>query len=188
MTNKNDRRQFLKNSSLAMGGILLSQYTLHGDSLLGKNPNLIKIGIIGTGARGSGHIRLIKQTEALKVVAYSDIIPFRLAEALKLAPEAKGYEDYQHVLEDKNVDAVIIAVPYSEHGKIALQALEAGKHVYCEKTMIRGYRDTQRVLDKVKNGNLIFMTGHQHRSSPLYQKVKEIIDSGYIGDLVSIEC
>lgn len=180
----------MKNSSLALGGVLLSQYALHGFSkadrvMPGKK---IRIGVIGTGQRGTGHIKLINQMETLEVVACSDIMPFRLDDGIKLAPKAKAYKDYKHLLDDKNVDAVIISTPYSMHGKMALDALDAGKHVFCEKTMIRGYEETQKVLDKVDNGNLIFMTGHQHRSSPLYQKVKEIIDSGYIGDLVSIDC
>ncbi|MFH4967520.1 Gfo/Idh/MocA family oxidoreductase [Gaetbulibacter sp. M240] len=187
---KNERRKFLKNTSLAVGGVLLSQYLLHGENknLDEKTGKVIRVGVVGVGDRGSGHMRLIKKIDALKVVAYCDVIPFRLESAMKLAPDAKGYKDYRDLLDDKNVDAVIIATPYSMHGKMALDTLNAGKHVFCEKTMIRGYTETQKVLDKVNSGNLIFMTGHQHRSSPLYQKVKNIIDSGYIGDLVEINC
>lgn len=190
MSKNNYRRKFLKNTSLALGGILLAPYALEANSNLklssiGKK---IRVGIIGTGARGTGHIKLIKKIENLQVVACSDIIPFRLASALKDTSNAKGYEDYGLLLEDKNVDAVIIATPYSMHGKMAVQALEAGKHVYCEKTMVRGFEETQMVLDKVGSGDRIFMTGHQHRSSPLYQRVKTIIDSGQIGDLVAIDC
>ncbi|MFH4968329.1 Gfo/Idh/MocA family oxidoreductase [Gaetbulibacter sp. M240] len=190
MTPKIERRKFLKNTSLAVGGVLLSQYMLHGKTEPENRiiNDILKIGIIGTGARGSGHMRLIKKMDNLKVVAFCDIMPFRLKDAMKLAPDALAYKDYKQLLDDKNVDAVIIATPYSMHGKMALDSLDAGKHVFCEKTMVRGYEETQMVLEKVKQGNLIFMTGHQHRSSPLYQKVKKIIDSGYIGDLVSIDC
>ncbi|MDX1470237.1 MAG: Gfo/Idh/MocA family oxidoreductase [Flavobacteriaceae bacterium] len=190
MNKNNYRRQFLKNTSLALGGILLAPYALEANSdwEWSSFDKKIRLGIIGTGARGSGHIRLIKEMKNLQVVACCDIIPFRLASALKDTYNAKGYEDYHRLLEDKNVDAVIIATPYSMHGKMALHALEAGKHVFCEKTMVRGFEETQMVLDKVGNGDLIFMTGHQHRSSPLFQRVKTIIDSGQIGDLVGIDC
>lgn len=190
MNKKSDRRKFLKNASLAMGGILLSPYAwdVHSSRQSSQLDKKIRVGVIGTGDRGSGLISLIKKTENLQVVACSDIIPFRLARALEETSGVKGYEDYRHLLEDKNVDAIIIATPYSMHGKMALHALEAGKHVFCEKTMVRGYEETQKVLDKVGDENLIFMTGHQHRSSPLYKRVKTIIDSDHIGDLVAIDC
>jgi len=190
MKSKNERRKFLKNTSLAMGGVLLSGYALNGFSKgsKGHNTKVINVGVIGTGDRGGGIIKLINQMDSLKVVACSDIIPFRLSGALEEALGAKGYMDYHQLLKDQNVDAVIIATPYSMHGKMALETLDAGKHLYCEKTMIRGYEETQMVLDKVRNGNLIFMTGHQHRSSPLYKKVKTIIESGDIGEISSIDC
>ena len=190
MNKNNDRRKFLKNTSLALSGILLAPYALDATANLKWSAidKKIRVGIIGTGARGTGHIKLIEKIDNLQVVACSDIIPFRLTSALKDTANAKGYEDYRGLLEDKNVDAVIIATPYGMHGKMAINALEAGKHVFCEKTMVRGFEETQMVLDKVRNGDRIFMTGHQHRSSPLYQRVKTIIDSGQIGDLVAIDC
>jgi predicted dehydrogenase len=148
----------------------------------------LKVGVIGTGSRGKGLMNLIQGMEGMEVVACADIIPFRLEEAKAMGDKIKGYQDHRGVIDDKNVEAVIIATPFSTHDEIAIEALDADKHIYCEKTMVKGMDEIQKVLDKANASNKVFYTGHQYRSSPVYQKVRQIIKSGYIGDITSVEC
>ena len=101
---------------------------------------------------------------------------------------AKGYKDYRKLLENKDIDAVIIATPLSMHSKMTIDALEAGKHVYCEKTMAYDPEQALAMVGKVQTSNKIFQVGHQYHSSRLYSKVVDIIQEGHLGKLVGFEC
>lgn len=189
MGSKINRRKFVKNTSLALGtaafglGLLKSQAA-------GAPHRPVRIGIIGTGDRGKGLSYLLQEIDGTEVTACCDVIPFRLEEGLQAAAgKAKGYTDYRALLEDKNVDAVIIATPFGMHGQMVLDAQEAGKHIYCEKTMIRDLGEMQKALDQSKQlPGLIFQTGHQYHSSALYRKVRKIVQSGYIGEVTAYHC
>lgn len=171
---------------LAGGGLLLVPSLIGRPFSIGQEQ--LNIGIIGMGDRGSGLINLIRQIDGLEVVAVADPLPFRLEKAIKIAPQAKRYASHEELLADKNVAAVIIATPFSTHGPIALAAMHAGKHVYCEKTMVKGIAEIQQVIDAQKKSGVVFQTGHQYHSSPLYNKALEIIRAGHIGDITAFEC
>lgn len=180
------RRRFIRNSAYATAGLLTAPSLL---SLQGKEKS-IGIGIIGTGDRGSGLLSLVNAIDGLEAKAVCDVIDFRLAAAAKTAGDkAKAYVDYRRVLDDKNVDAVLLCTPFGMHGPMAMDILDAGKHIYCEKTMVRGQADITRVLAKAEaSPKQIFQTGHQFHSSALYRKAKEYIDAGYLGDLTAVDC
>jgi predicted dehydrogenase len=178
------RRRFIKIGTLGAAGLTFP--FSKSLAMIGEKEAL-NIGVIGTGDRGMGMIHLMNEIPFLKVIGCSDIIPFRLEKAIELSG-AKGYEDYRALLDNKKIDAVIIATPFGMHGTMAVDALQAGKHVYCEKTMTRGMEDIQTVLDTHKNSGLVFQTGHQYNSSELYQKIHNIIESGYLGGITAFEC
>jgi predicted dehydrogenase len=93
------------------------------------------------------------------------------------------------VLDDKATQAVVIATPLSEHYHIAKDALEAGKHVYLEKTMTYNIDQAIDLVKLVKaRPNQVLQVGHQYRSTPLYFKVKEMIEKGYLGKVTQIDC
>ncbi|MDX2303172.1 MAG: Gfo/Idh/MocA family oxidoreductase [Microscillaceae bacterium] len=149
----------------------------------------LNIGIIGTGDRGTGLANYIREIPNLRVTACCDVIPFRLESAMKLAaPGAKAYSDYQKLLADKDLDAVIISTPFSMHIPMAMDALDAGLHVYCEKTLGKGIEGIKKLIKKVRGSSQTFQTGHQYHSSRLYHKAVEIIQSGYIGKITAFEC
>ncbi len=184
---RDSRRKFFKTGAALIGGSVLGVRYLNAMPIhFGKE--IVNVGVIGTGDRGSGLIRLMNQIEGLEVVACSDLIPFRLEDAIMLTKSAKAYPDYNNLLADKKVDAVIVSTPFSTHDEIAIAALKAGKHVYCEKTMTKGIAEIQSVIDAVNASGKVFQTGHQYHSSPLYNKAREIIRSGYIGDVTAYEC
>jgi predicted dehydrogenase len=181
------RREFVK-GSLATSAALYATSTLGFERIMGANET-VNIGIIGTGDRGGGLIPIINDIPNLRVVACCDIIPFRLAEGLaKIDGEAKGYKDYRKLLDDPNVDAVLVATPFNTHSQIAIDALDAGKHVYCEKTMAKGYAGIEQLVKKAEASDKIFQTGHQYHSSRLYTHIVEQIKRGAIGNITAFEC
>ncbi|WP_421873327.1 Gfo/Idh/MocA family protein [Marinoscillum sp.] len=181
------RRHFLKTGLTILGGTTLG--LRYANSLpFHFGSETVRIGVIGTGDRGTGLMRLINQIDGLIVTACSDIIPFRLADAIQLSKGAKSYPDYRDLLADNKVDAVLVTTPFSTHDEIAIDALRAGKHVYCEKTMAKGLDEIQAVITAAESTDLVFQTGHQYHSSALYNRARAIIRSGYIGEVTAYEC
>lgn len=184
-----ERRGFLKKSGLISTGILASTSAVAAiGSNLGAN-NTINIGVIGTGSRGGGLIPILNRIESVNVAACCDILPFRLENGLKRAgSKAKGYTDYRKLLDDENIDAVLVSTPFSTHSDIATDAVDAGKHVYCEKTMAKGIKGIKKLVLKVSESKNVFQTGHQYHSSKLYNHVVKMIKDGEIGEVISFEC
>jgi predicted dehydrogenase len=179
------RRDFVTKTGVAVAGI----------SAVGATPlyplkkDVVRIGVIGTGSRGGGLISHINSIQGLEVAACCDVLPFRLEKGLaKVEGKAKPYSDYRALLDNPAIDAVLIATPMSEHAHIAIDALDAGKHVYCEKTMVKGYTAIQNVVKKASESKTIFQTGHQYHSSRLYTHVVDLIKNGKIGKIAAIEC
>ncbi len=151
--------------------------------------NIINLGVIGTGQRGTGLTSIINKIEDINVIAASDVIPFRLQNGIaKSNTKTKGYQNYKALLDNKDIDAVIIATPFNTHSKIAIDALDAGKHVYCEKTLAKGYEGIQQLVNKTKASNTVFQTGHQYHSSRLYTYVVDLIRQGKVGNITAFEC
>ncbi|MFC2110661.1 Gfo/Idh/MocA family protein [Bacteroidota bacterium] len=184
-----NRRKFLTQGSIASAAFIASTSVLANSSLIFNSNKIINIGIIGTGNRGCGLIPFINEIENLNVYACCDLLPSRLKKGLKRTNgTAKGYSNYKDLLNDKSIDAVIIATTFSEHSKIAIDAVETGKHVYCEKTLAKGYKGILDLVAKVKSSNIIFQTGHQYHSSRLYTHVVKLIKNGKVGNISAFEC
>ena len=182
------RREFLKKSALTTGSLLASHSLLMSSNILGAN-DTVNIGVIGTGSRGGGLTSVINRIDNIRVVACADILPFRLQQGADRAKgSVKAYKDYRKLLDNKDVDAVIVSTPFSTHGKIAMDALDAGKHVYCEKTLTKGYDEIDQLVKMAKRSPLIVQTGHQYHSSRLYTHVVEEIKNGKIGKIAAFEC
>ncbi|MCL6274522.1 Gfo/Idh/MocA family oxidoreductase [Muricauda sp. 2012CJ35-5] len=182
------RREFVAKSGIAAAALSASGPMWGMNTVFDKNSD-VRIGIVGTGDRGGGLAPIINEIPGMSVTACCDILPFRLESGLqKAGGKAKGYSDYRSLLDDKNVDAILVTVPFSEHAKVATDALDATKHVYCEKTLAKGYQGIQELVAKVKTSKNIFQTGHQYHSSRLYTHVVELINQGKIGKIVAFDC
>ena len=180
-----DRRDFLRKSTLTATGLTLGQMSTWGKPIA-KN-DVVQLGVIGTGDRGGGIIRLLRDLPQFHTVACSDILPFRLEKAVADAGQGcKAYPDYRDLLADKNVDAVVVATPLSMHYRMAADALASGKHVYCEKTMAYQKDEARKLVKQVEQSNRAFLVGHQYRYHPLYFKVADIIRQGYLGDITNV--
>ena len=181
------RRTFLKETSAALFSPLLIPETGVFSILKPNATQSVKLGVIGTGSRGKGLIRILKNLEGIQIVALCDTLKFRLDEATKIVPSALQYSDHKTLLDHKGMDAVLIATPLNTHASIAMDAVDAHLHVYCEKTMVKGAEATLDLLQKVLNSNRkIFQTGHQYHSSRLYAHVVDQIQKGSIGTVHAI--
>jgi predicted dehydrogenase len=182
------RRSFIKKSAVAFSAPLI---TPKSDlfSIFKSSPlNQLNIGIIGTGDRGQGLIKLISKIDGMRLIAICDNLQFRLDQAAKIAPKAIKYSNYKELLSYKNLDAVIISTPLNTHASIASDAVDASLHIYCEKTMVKGDISTMNLVKKVKKDhNKIFQTGHQYHSSRLYSHIVELVQSGEIGQIIAIQ-
>ncbi|WP_299555532.1 Gfo/Idh/MocA family oxidoreductase [Seonamhaeicola sp.] len=184
------RREFVVKSGLASAGVIATTSAIGAISCTtGFGKDFINIGVIGTGGRGCGLIPLINDIAGLNVTAVCDVLPFRLEEGLtKTNNTAKAYKDYKDLLKDETVDAVLIATPFNTHYEIAMAAIEAGKHIYCEKTLAKGLKEIDSLVESVSKSKLIFQTGHQYHSSRLYTHVVDLLKKGEIGTIKSFEC
>ena len=182
------RRDFIKKTAPALAFPLVSSNS-QVFSIFKKFPsNRLNIGVIGTGDRGQGLMRLIKNIDRIELVAFCDILPFRIKQASAISPKSKKYKSDLKLLSHKNLDAVIISTPLNTHCSIASDAVDASMNIYCEKTMVKGDNETIQLLKKVKNNyNKIFQTGHQYHSSKLYSYLVEMIQAGEIGKVSSIQ-
>ncbi|WP_017260066.1 Gfo/Idh/MocA family protein [Pedobacter arcticus] len=185
--NSISRRKFVAGSAIALGGLITMDLPLFGQTVSASNG--VNIGIVGTGKRGLGLINTIGQIPGLNIVACCDIIPENLSAAIsKAGSKAKAYTDYEKFLANKSIDAVIISTPLYEHYPMAVAALSAKKHVYSEKSMAFTIAQSLDLVKRVRASGLVYQVGFQYRNYPLYHKVKQAIDEGWIGDNYSIEC
>jgi predicted dehydrogenase len=118
------------------------------------------------------------------VVALADSSEDQRNKASALAPTAKSFADTQTLLEQGGVDAVIIALPSGLHTESALAAINHRKHVFIEKPLAITLADGQQILTAWQGSGLIGMTGFNYRFNPLYQSVKQYLDSGRLGRLL----
>ncbi len=179
-----DRRAFMHATGFVVGvGVLGANAPVAGAN------NRIRVGIIGTGIRGQQLIGFLTESPSFEIVACCDTLPLRLNEGIALAGNnPAAYEDHRRLLDDRSIDAVVIATPFSHHVIAALDALDAGKHVYCEKTMTKGVADTRRVLRAYRDSALIFQTGFQYHTSPLYEAAIGMIRDGRLGEIAAVNC
>ena len=145
-----------------------------------------RIGIIGTGSRGMFHINHLLQMPQVEVVALCDNYRPHLEDAVQYYPQAKQYDDYRRLLEDKNVQGVIIATPLYLHGRMTMDALRAGKRVFCEKSMAFTLDEALEVYNLRKELGGVLFIGQQRLFDPKYIKAMQMIHEGVIGDVVGV--
>jgi predicted dehydrogenase len=144
----------------------------------------IQIALIGAGGQGQFDTKVAVQVPGVKCVAVSDCYNGRLERAKEVwGPDTFTTRDYNEILARKDIDAVIIGTPDHWHKQIAVDAMKAGKDVYCEKPMIHLYADGPEMIETAKSTNRILQIGSQRVSSVIYAKAKELLAAGAIGKL-----
>jgi len=177
------RRNFIGKVAGGLAGTLASP-----SSVLGANDR-IRLGIIGPGARGMELVREAMACPNTEFVAFADIYTRRLEEAKRLAPNAKTYMDYRYLLDDKSIDAVLIATPQHLHCEHFVAALSAGKHVYQEKTMAFTVEHAKKMRAAYQRaaGKLTVQIGHQSCSSGQVADARQFLQQeGWMGKITAI--
>ena len=147
---------------------------------------LIRVGIIGCGGIANGkHMPSLKKVPDCEMVAFCDIIPERAEKAAKEygTPDAKTYTDYRELLADKTIDVVHVCTPNRSHSFITVDALEAGKHVMCEKPMAINSAEAKKMLDAAKRTGMKLSIGYQSRFRDDSQYMKAEAEEGTFGDI-----
>jgi predicted dehydrogenase len=145
------------------------------------------IAIVGCGYWGPNLIRNFSTCPATRVAAVCDSDCKQLERALALCPSAQGRENFKDVVTDAGVDAVVIATPPATHARLALAALEAGKHVLVEKPLATSEREADAMVCLAEARGLTLMVDHTFIYSPAIRKIKELIDSGELGRIYYID-
>ncbi|MCP5116867.1 MAG: Gfo/Idh/MocA family oxidoreductase, partial [bacterium] len=151
----------------------------------------VRTAIIGTGNRGSYLLKMVLEQPGAPVTALCDIKGDRLDAAATAAGAAEHQPatttDYRELLERKDVDAVYIATPCDLHVEMAIAALEAGKHVYCEKPLGITPESIARLVKVAKASKTVFQAGQQRRSEERLGKTIEQIHQGAAGDVIMVK-
>lgn len=198
MTKKNNQidlslRQFIKDLGHATGGAALLASTPWLQSFTTEKKAEIqnekaRIAVIGTGSRGQYHIHNLLDIEHAKIVAICDDYLPNLKSASALCPEAKTYTNYKKLLESPDIDGVVIATPLNWHAPMVLDALSAGKNVFCEKAMALTMDECKAIYEAYQKTNKVLYFCLQQMFDEKYIKGIKMIQDGLIGDIVGFRC
>lgn len=184
------RRQFLQHTSEA-SAIFAAATALGGVHVFAnETPDKVRLGIIGCGSIMTHHVKgLVSRKESVSIPWLCDVDPAQIHSMkshvtgdFQTAPP-KHTERFEDVIEDKDVDAVIIATPHHWHAPIALRAMQAGKDVYIEKPISHVFNEGPLIIAAAKKYNRVVQQGSQMRSSPVTEKAGQLLKEGIIGDV-----
>jgi predicted dehydrogenase len=148
--------------------------------------NRVRIGLVGVGSRGNLHISHLLRTPGVEIVALCDDYEPHLNIGLGRVKGAKGFSDFRKMLELPDLDGVLIALPLNLHSEFTLNAMSAGKHVYCEKSLAYTIEECQAVANAYRGSKKVFQIGHQRLYSPAYLRALELVKNGAIGGITQI--
>jgi predicted dehydrogenase len=169
-----NRRDFLRTSALT---ITAASYA----RVLGANDR-VNLGLIGAGDRGNHVMSLFQNRPEVHVAAICDVYGQRLEATRQKATGSAGFSDYRKLLESSPLDAVLIATPDHWHSRIAIDALNASKDVYCEKPLTRTIDEGPLIVKAARENNRVCQVGMQQRSAKHYREAKEkYFDTGTLG-------
>lgn len=165
------------------GGSAAAWTALSYSRVLGANDR-IGLALIGAGDRGRYVLNLFRKDPAIDLVAVCDVYGTLVDMVRKQVPTAQAFEDHRKVLERKEVDVALVATPDHWHAPIVIDALNAGKDVYCEKPLTLKIEEGPEIVRAARVNNRICQVGMQQRSGPHYLQAKtEYFDSGKIGQV-----
>jgi len=183
-----DRRSFIKDVGLGIGaGILATAPWLDVFSEKNHTNKLrCKIAVIGTGSRGQYLMSLLVNNPKVEIIAVCDDYPLNLKKGLELVPGARAYTDYRKVLDNKDVEAVVIATPPIYHARITIDAFSVGKHVFSEKALSIYMDEVLQMYNAYKSSGKVFFVGQQRYFDTRYLKAISKLQTGNYGAIQSI--
>jgi predicted dehydrogenase len=190
------RRAFIRNSAAVAAAVVAAPSVLRADEAVATSPNgRMRIGFIGIGGRAQTHLdSAIKlQNEGSVEIAsvcdvfnvYRDQVAKKVLEGTKREPQKVA--DYRDIINDKSIDAVCIATPDHWHAKQTIEALGAGKHVYCEKPMTHSVEEAVNVYNTWKKSGKVMQVGVQSTELPVWRDAYQRICDGQLGKVVQFQ-
>jgi predicted dehydrogenase len=177
------RRRFIQTGTAAAAFTAASW-----DRVIGANER-IGIGVIGFGLIGRIHTRNFKAQPDVQIVGVAETYVPRLDAAAQLiGGDVIKYGDFRQLLDNKHVDAVVVATPDHWHALMTMMACAAGKDVYVEKPLTLFVKEGRWMVESARRHNRIVQVGTQQRSGAHYQRARELVQNGRLGELVSVQC
>jgi predicted dehydrogenase len=180
-----NRREFLRQVVSGAATVAASSLVV-SDRVLGANDR-IRIGLIGAGSRGQEIFRAAMGCPDVEAVAVADVYTRRLDEVKAKVPEIKTYQDFRRLLDDKSIDAVLIATPQHQHVLNFVAAIQAGKDVYQEKTMAFNPQHAKRMRKALEGSGRVVQIGMQMNSGPGQQQAREMATPERMGTITAIQ-
>ena len=191
---RSSRRQFLQASAAVVGGSLaVHRIPLVAEPLGGSTQQVsasdrVRFGMVGVGMQGSGLLSTAIALHGVQCAAACDLYDGRHVRAREIAgANLRTTRRYQELLADKDIDCIVAAVPDHWHRKIVVDAVSAGKDIYCEKPMSHSVADGLAMVAAAKKSGRIVQIGSQRTSSVLLAKARELVAKGVLGDLQLVE-
>jgi len=186
------RRHFLGQGAAATASLAAAPWVVASEGAKGANER-IGVGFIGTGGRAQAHLKIInglKKQGLAEAVAVCDVYRPRLEAASKFTGRAKMYMEHEALLADPKVDVVCIATPDRLHAPQAIDALKAGKDVYCEKPLTHWcqFELAKKVQETADKHQRLVQVGTQHMADDNYPEIIKLIREGVIGKPVHVTC
>ena len=148
-----------------------------------QGDGMISMAVIGCGEWGPNHIRNFQSQPGARVLAAVDLDPKRLLRIRDLFPAVECSSDADRVLADPAIQAVVVATPVPTHHSLVKKALRAGKHVLCEKPLCESVAQARELIELAQARGRVLMVGHVFLFNPGIMKIKEILESGALGNL-----
>lgn len=178
------RRQFLTRTTATAAGLwLAAPQFLRSQGALSANDKL-NIGVIGVNGQGGYSIGQLKDIS--NIVALCDVDDNRMAPVAKQFPAAKTYRDFRRLVDQKNLDAIVVATPDHTHAVASVAALKSGRHLYCEKPLARTVSETRIITETARQTKRVTQIGTQIHADKNYRRVVELIRSGAIGEVSDV--
>ena len=175
------RREFIRNAIHGAAIVTTAAPSVQG--VLGANQR-VRVGLIGCGGRGLTVAKLMREVPGVEFVAVCDVYERNALAAREWAGVGvRVFQDFRKLLEEKEIDAVLIATPDHWHAIPTVMACQSGKDVYVEKPLAHNIREGRAMVNAARRYNRIVQTGTQHRSAPHYREVQQIIQSGELGEV-----
>ena len=180
MSEQINRRDFIKRAAVGTAGVSLAMSGASTGSVLGANDR-IRLGLIGCGRQGVDNMRHFMR-QGVEVAAVCDVYEPNLQKGLEAAGgKAKALKDFRQVLDDKEIDAVIVATPDHWHALPTVMACQAGKDVYVEKPICVAVEEGKKMVEAERKYKRVVQVGLWQRSNLHFQKAAQLVQDGLIG-------
>lgn len=185
MTSGIDRRDFLKGAAATVALLFTAEELMAQEATTAVTGPAVKFGVVGCGLWGKEILSTLSRLPSAQVTAICDTYEPFLNKGKEIAPSAVTFSDYKRLLES-DAEAVVIATPSHQHKEIALAAIQAGKHVYCEAPLAASLDDAKAIALAGKGSAKVFQAGIQGRSNLLNKHVNGFVKTGVLGNAAQV--